>query len=82
MDIQPQIIRAQTCRGASYVTIGACLLPESPYQGVTTGLGHVLWLYRALSELDLADIDLIPKDSARVTESFRVKRVRPSTESV
>ena len=38
--------------------IGAYLLPESPYQGVTTGLEHVLWLYRALPELDLADINL------------------------
>ena len=38
--------------------IGAYLLPESPYQGVTTGLEHVLWLYRTLPELDLNNIDL------------------------
>ncbi len=38
--------------------IGACLLPQSQYQGVTTGLEHVPWPYRALPELDLDSVDL------------------------
>ena len=38
--------------------IEACLLPESQYQGVTTGLEHVPWPYRALPELDLDSVDL------------------------
>ncbi|GGK14290.1 isopentenyl-diphosphate delta-isomerase [Deinococcus malanensis] len=38
--------------------IEACLLPESQYQGVTTGLETVPWPYRALPELNLADVDL------------------------
>lgn len=38
--------------------IEACLLPASQYQGVTTGLETVPWPYRALPELNLADVDL------------------------
>lgn len=38
--------------------IEACLLPESQYQGVTTGLETVPWPYRALPELNLAEVDL------------------------
>ena len=38
--------------------IEACLLPQSQYQGVTTGLEAVPWPYRALPELSLDDIDL------------------------
>ena len=38
--------------------IEACLLPESQYQGVTTGLEHVVWPYRALPEVNLEDVQL------------------------
>lgn len=38
--------------------IEACLLPDSQYQGVTTGLETVQWPYRALPDLNLADVDL------------------------
>ncbi|GHF73470.1 type 2 isopentenyl-diphosphate Delta-isomerase [Deinococcus ficus] len=38
--------------------IEACLLPESQYQHVTTGLERVPWPYRALPETDLDDVDL------------------------
>ena len=38
--------------------IDACLLEESQYQGVTTGLESVPWPYCALPELGLDDIDL------------------------
>jgi len=38
--------------------IEACLLPESQYQGVTTGLEGVPWPYRALPERDLNAVDL------------------------
>jgi isopentenyl-diphosphate Delta-isomerase len=38
--------------------IEACLLPQSQYQGVKTGLEQVPWPYRALPELNLDDIDL------------------------
>lgn len=38
--------------------IDACLLPESQYQTVKTGLEAVPWPYRALPELDLEDVDL------------------------
>ena len=38
--------------------IEACLLPESQYQGVTTGLEQVPWPYRALPELNLDGVDL------------------------
>jgi len=38
--------------------IEACLLPESQYQTVTTGLERVAWPYRALPELDLDAVDL------------------------
>lgn len=38
--------------------IEACLLPESQYQTLTTGLERVAWPYRALPELDLDAIDL------------------------
>ncbi|MEW6421783.1 MAG: type 2 isopentenyl-diphosphate Delta-isomerase [Deinococcota bacterium] len=38
--------------------IEACLLPESQYAGVTTGLERVSWPYRALPELDLEAVDL------------------------
>ena len=36
--------------------IEACLLDESQYQTVTTGLERVPWPYRALPELDLESI--------------------------
>jgi isopentenyl-diphosphate delta-isomerase len=38
--------------------IEACLLPESQYQSVTTGLQGVPWPYRALPELNLEDVRL------------------------
>ncbi|WP_245872790.1 type 2 isopentenyl-diphosphate Delta-isomerase [Deinococcus planocerae] len=38
--------------------IEACLLPESQYAGVTTGLERVPWPYRALPELDLEAVRL------------------------
>ncbi|WP_161881680.1 type 2 isopentenyl-diphosphate Delta-isomerase [Deinococcus alpinitundrae] len=38
--------------------IEACLLPESQYQTLTTGLERVVWPYRALPELDLDAVDL------------------------
>ena len=38
--------------------IEACLLPESQYQGVTTGLETVPWPYRALPETNLDAVDL------------------------
>lgn len=38
--------------------IEACLLPESQYQTVSTGLEAVPWPYRALPELNLADVEL------------------------
>ena len=38
--------------------IEARLLPESQYQGVTSGLEHVPWPYQALPELDLDSVDL------------------------
>lgn len=38
--------------------IEACLLPESQYQGVTTGLETVPWPYRALPELNLDEVNL------------------------
>jgi isopentenyl-diphosphate delta-isomerase len=36
----------------------ACLLPESQYAGVRTGLAQVPWPYRALPDLDLDAVDL------------------------
>ncbi|GAA5511680.1 isopentenyl-diphosphate delta-isomerase [Deinococcus carri] len=36
----------------------ACLLPESQYARVTTGLERVPWPYRALPDLDLEAVDL------------------------
>ncbi|GGL68431.1 isopentenyl-diphosphate delta-isomerase [Deinococcus aerolatus] len=38
--------------------VDACLLPESQYAGVTTGLEAVPWPYRALPERNLGDVDL------------------------
>ncbi|WP_420596189.1 type 2 isopentenyl-diphosphate Delta-isomerase [Deinococcus sp.] len=38
--------------------IEACLLPESQYQTVRTGLEAVAWPYRALPECDLETVDL------------------------
>ena len=38
--------------------IEACLMPESQYQTVSTGLEAVPWPYRALPELNLSDVDL------------------------
>lgn len=38
--------------------IEACLLSESQYQGVRTGLDAVPWPYRALPEIDLDAVDL------------------------
>ncbi len=38
--------------------VDACLLPESQYAGVTTGLEAVPWPYRALPERNLEDVDL------------------------
>jgi len=38
--------------------IEACLLDESQYQGVTTGLEDVAWPYHALPELNLEAVDL------------------------
>ena len=38
--------------------VDACLLPESQYAGVTTGLEAVPWPYRTLPERNLEDVDL------------------------
>jgi isopentenyl-diphosphate delta-isomerase len=38
--------------------VDACLLPESQYAGVTTGLEAVPWPYRALPERNLEEVDL------------------------
>ncbi|MEF2278038.1 type 2 isopentenyl-diphosphate Delta-isomerase [Deinococcus sp. YIM 134068] len=48
--------------------IEACLLPESQYRGVTTGLERVPWPYRALPDLDL--------DAVRLETTFLGKPLR------
>lgn len=53
-----------TAPGTSEITtrkvrhIDACLLPDSQYQGVSTGLSAVPWPYRALPEVNLEEVDL------------------------
>lgn len=48
--------------------IEACLLPESQYGGVTTGLERVPWPYRALPDLDL--------DAVRLEATFLGRSLR------